>query len=68
MAIRYTLAENMVNELLFDHLLAGKEPGHSVSDSCMVMGFFTHLQTEVSLNSSSLAMNLAGMCLTGRCL
>jgi hypothetical protein len=39
MAVRYMLAENVVNELLFDQLLAGKEPGHSVSDSCMPMSF-----------------------------
>jgi hypothetical protein len=69
MAVRYMLAENVVNELLFDQLLAGKEPGHSVSDSCMLMSFFTHPETEISLlNSSLLAMYSASMYLTTRCL
>jgi hypothetical protein len=68
MAIIYTLAEYMANELLFDQLLAGKEPGHSVSGSCMLMGFFYTSKNSNSLNSSSLAIYSAGMYLMARCL
>jgi hypothetical protein len=49
MAVRYMLAKNMVNELLFDLLLVGKEPGHSVSDSCMLMGFL-HIYKQKLIN------------------